>query len=173
MAERGIVVKNIQDVQIKLKKLGIASKKSRTLINKALRPAGNILVKEMQRQYQKEFNYTYYDSAKKKTIKLSRKPGRTPTYKTIGIVTARRSKNPGIFVGPVKKKTTPIKVDGKDSYNLTQLQILGFNRYGKRVPGRKDIFESSARKVEGQVIVKAEKDLDKLVEKMIRKAGLR
>ena len=155
----GIRVQGIQDVQKDLKKLGFSLKKSRTEINKALRPAGNILVRAMQSEYKNEFN----------RFKGKRKPGRVPTYKTIGIITARKSREPGLFIGPLKKKTKPIRVKGKNSYNLTEMQILG-NKFQEP---RKDIFLSAAKKCEARVLLKAEADLDRLVEKMIKKAGFK
>jgi len=156
---RGIRVQGIQDVQRSLKKLGLAPKKSRTLINRALRPAGMILARVMQNEYKKEFNKNNY----------KRKEGRVPTYKTIGVVTARKSREPGLFVGPIKRKTTPIKVRGKDSFNLTEMQILG----NAIQDPRPDIFVKSARKAESRVYMQAEKDLDKLLDKMIKQAGFK
>lgn len=156
---RGIRVQGIQDVQRSLKKLGLAPKKSRTLINRALRPAGMILARVMQNEYKKEFNKNNY----------KRKEGRVPTYKTIGVVTARKSREPGLFVGPIKRKTTPIKVRGKDSFNLTEMQILG----NAIQDPRPDIFLKSARKAESRVYMQAEKDLDKLLDKMIKQAGFK
>lgn len=156
---RGIRVQGIQDVERSLKKLGLAPKKSRTLINRALRPAGMILARVMQNEYKKEFNKNPY----------KRKEGRVPTYKTIGVVTARKSREPGLFVGPIKRKTSPIKVKGKDSYNLTEMQILG----NAIQDPRPDIFLKSARKAESRVYMKAEKDLDKLLDKMIKQAGFK
>jgi len=156
---RGIRVQGIQDVERSLKKLGLAPKKSRTLINRALRPAGMILARVMQNEYKKEFNKNNY----------KRKEGRTPTWKTIGVVTARKSREPGLFVGPIKRKTSPIKVKGKDSYNLTEMQILG----NAIQDPRPDIFLKSARKAESRVYMQAEKDLDKLLDKMIKQAGFK
>lgn len=156
---RGIRVQGIQDVARSLKKLGLAPKKSRTLINRALRPAGMILARVMQNEYKKEFNKNNY----------KRKEGRVPTYKTIGVVTARKSRQPGLFVGPIGRKTSPIKVKGKDSFNLTEMQILG----NAIQDPRPDIFLKSARKAESKVYIQAEKDLDKLLDKMIKQAGFK
>ena len=155
---RTIRIQGIKDVQRSLKKLGVTPKKSRTLINKALRPAANMLARGIQSAYRKEFN-TY----------SGMKSGRTPTWKTIGIITARKSREPGLFVGPIVRKTTPIRVKGKDSRNLAAMQIEG-NAIQNPRP---DVFQATARKMESQIYVQAEKDLDKLVEKMIRQAGFR
>jgi len=154
----GIRVIGIQDVQKKLKKLGLTAKRSRTEINKALRPAGTKLARGMQQAYKDEFNRS----------KRKRKSGRVPTYKTIGVVTARKSREPGLFVGPIKRRATPIRVHGKNSYNLAEMQIVG-NKFQEP---RKDIFLATAIKMEGVVLLQAEKDLDRLVEKMIKQAGL-
>ena len=57
MVERtGIRVQRIQDVQRSFKKLGKTAKESRTAINKALRPAANMLARGIQKAYKKEFN---------------------------------------------------------------------------------------------------------------------
>ena len=153
-----IEVRNIQDVQRKLKRLGNTAKQSRTLINKALRPAANMLARGIQKAYKDEFDDKDYE----------RRSGRTPTWKTIGIVTARKSREPGLFVGPIKRRTSPIKVKGKDSYNLTAMQIKG-----NKVPQkpRPDVFKATATKMETQIYLQAEKDLDKLVDRMIKQAG--
>ena len=160
MSERtGIRVQRIQDVQRSLKKLGKTAKESRTAINKALRPAANMLARGIQKAYKKEFN---------KNSDYKRKSGRTPTWKTIGIITARRSREPGLFVGPIVRKTTPIRIKGKDSRNLPAMQIKG----NKIQPDpRPDVFQATAIKMESQIYTQAEKDLDRLVEKMIKQAG--
>lgn len=156
---KAIRVKGIQDVQRGLKNLGLTARNSRTEINKALRPAANLLARGMQRAYKKEFN----------RFEGTRKQGRTPTWRTIGITTAKKSREPGLFVGPMKKRTTPIKVKGKDSYNLAEMQILG----NVRQQPRKNIFEATANQMESIIYVRVEKDLDRLLEKMIKKSGLR
>ena len=156
---RGIRVKGIDSLKKSLTELGLKPRQQRTEINKALRPAGMILARAMQQEYKKEFRTKGY----------KRKSGRTPTYKTIGVVTAKKSREPGLFVGPLKKRTTPIKVKGKDSYNLTEMQILG-NAIQRP---RRDIFLAAAKKTESRVLSKAEKDLDKLLDKMIKQAGFK
>jgi len=164
----GIRVQRIQDVQRSLKELGKTSKESRTAINKALRPAANMLARGIQKAYQDEFKYE--TRVGNKVFKRKRKAGRTPTWKTIGIITARKSRQPGLFVGPIKRKTTPITVKGKDSYNLAAMQIKG-----NKIPQapRPNVFEATARKMESQIYTQAEKDLDKLVDRMIKQAGFK
>ena len=155
---RTIRVQGIQDVQRSLKKLGQTSRQSRTAINKALRPAANMLARGIQQAYKEEFN---------SNSNYKRLSGRTPTWKTIGIITARRSKEPGLFVGPIKRKTTPIRVKGKDSYNLAEMQIKG----NKFQDARPDVFLATAKKMDSQIYLQAEKDLDKLLDRMIKQAG--
>jgi hypothetical protein len=156
---RGIRVRNVQEVQRKLKKLGQTARQSRTAINKALRPAANMLARGIQKAYKKEFN---------SNSNYKRLSGRTPTWKTIGIVTARRSREPGLFVGPIKRRTTPITIKGgKDSYNLAEMQIKG----NKFQDARPDVFLATAKKMDSQIYLQAEKDLDKLLDKMIKQAG--
>jgi len=163
-----IEVRNIQDVQRRLKRLGKTARESRTAINKALRPAANMLARGIQKAYQDEFKYE--TRLGDKVFKRKRKAGRTPTWKTIGIITARKSRQPGLFVGPIKRKTSPITVKGKDSYNLAAMQIKG-NKIPQKP--RPNVFEATATKMEEKIYLQAESDLDKLVEKMIRQAGLR
>ena len=163
-----IEVRNIQDVQRRLKRLGKTARESRTAINKALRPAANMLARGIQKAYKDEFKYE--TRVGNKVVQLKRKAGRTPTWKTIGIITARKSKQPGLFVGPIKRKTTPITVKGKDSYNLAAMQIKG-NKIPQKP--RLNVFAATATKMEEKIYLQAESDLDKLVEKMIRQAGLR
>ena len=162
-----IEVRNIQDVQRRLKRLGKTARESRTAINKALRLAANMLARGIQKAYKDEFKYE--TRVGDKVFKRKRKAGRTPTWKTIGIITARKSREPGLFVGPIKRKTTPITVKGKDSYNLAAMQIKG-NNIQKPRP---NVFDATATKMEEKIYLQAESDLDKLVEKMIRQAGLR
>jgi len=156
--ELRIEVRNIQDVQRSLKDLGKTARESRTAINKALRPAANMLARGIQKAYKKEFN---------ENSDYKRLSGRTPTWKTIGIITARKSREPGLFVGPIVRKTTPIRIKGGDSRNLPAMQIKG---NAKQAP-RPDVFQATARKMESQIYVQAEKDLDRLLDKMIKQAG--
>ena len=161
MVERtGIRVQRIQDVQRSFKKLGKTAKESRTAINKALRPAANMLARGIQKAYKKEFN---------KNSDYKRLSGRTPTWKTIGIITARKSREPGLFVGPIVRKTTPIRIKGKDSRNLPAMQIKG----NAIQSPRPDVFQATAIKMESQIYIQAEKDLDKLLDKMIKQAGFK
>jgi hypothetical protein len=153
---RTIRVRGIQDVQRSLKRLGMTARQSRTSINKALRPAANKLARGIQSAYKREFN-TY----------SGMKSGRTPTWKTIGIITARKSRQPGLFVGPIVRKTTPIRIKGGDSRNLAAMQIKG----NAIQDPRPDVFQATARKMESQIYVQAEKDIDRLLDKMIKQAG--
>ena len=145
-------------MQRSLEKLGKTARESRTAINKALRPAANMLARGIQKAYKREFN---------SNSDYKRKSGRTPTWKTIGVITARSSKEPGLFVGPIVRKTTPIRVKGKDSRNLPAMQIKG----NAIQSPRPDVFQATARKMEEKIYLQAESDLDKLVEKMIKQAG--
>ena len=157
--ELRIEVRNIQDVQRSLKDLGKTARESRTAINKALRPAANMLARGIQKAYKKEFN---------ENSDYKRLSGRTPTWKTIGIITARKSRQPGLFVGPIVRKTTPIRIKGSDSRNLPAMQIKG-NKIPQKP--RPNVFAATATKMETQIYLQAEKDLDNLVNKMIKQAG--
>ena len=81
--------------------------------------------------------------------------------------TARKSRQPGLFVGPIVRKTTPIRIKGGDSRNLPAMQIKG----NKIQDARPNVFEATATKMETQIYLQAEKDLDNLVNKMIKQAG--
>ena len=155
---KGIRVRNVENVKRGLKNLGQTARQSRTAINKALRPAANMLARGIQKAYKKEFN---------SNSDYKRLSGRTPTWKTIGIITARKSREPGLFVGPIVRKTTPIRVKGKDSRNLPAMQIKG-NAIQNPRP---DVFLATAKKMDSQIYLQAEKDLDKLLDKMIKQAG--
>ncbi len=152
-----ISVQGVDDVRDDLKKLGYSARQSRTQINKALRPAANKLVRAVQTAYKNEFN----------TFNRKRDGSRKPTWSTIGVITARKSKSPGLYVGPIKKRTTPIKVKGKDSYNLAAMQIKG----NAIQSPRKDVFKETGKRMEQTIYLQAEKDLDKLLNKLIKKAG--
>ena len=156
---KGIRVRNVENVKRGLKNLGQTARQSRTAINKALRPAANMLARGIQKAYKKEFN---------SNSDYKRLSGRTPTWKTIGIITARKSREPGLFVGPIVRKTTPIRIKGRDSRNLPAMQIKGNAIQPKPRP---NVFEATATKMETQIYLQAEKDLDKLVDKLIKQAG--
>jgi hypothetical protein len=157
-----IRVRGVEDVKRGLKRLGLTARQSRTAINKALRPAANMLARGIQKAYKKEFN-TYSGLDSNKVFKS----GRTPTWKTIGVITARNSKEPGLFVGPIVRKTTPIRVKGKDSRNLPAMQIKG----NAIQDARPDVFKQTAKKMESKIYLQAEQDLDRLLDKMIKQAG--
>ena len=93
-----IEVKGIQEVQKRLKKLGLTAKKSRTEINKALRPAANMLSKGIRRAYKNQFKSKNPGRRYDPSSKSYRNGMRTAD--TIGIITARRSRQPGLYVGP-------------------------------------------------------------------------
>jgi len=163
-----IEVKGINEVKKGLMSLGLTARKSRTEINKSLRPAANQLARGMQKAYKKQF--------------ASKNPGRryNPTSKsyvfgkrtadTIGITTARKSREPGLFVGPMAKKVNPHYWRKGASRNLAAMQIEGYYR-GKKFIQYPDVFRATAERMGEQVSNKAQKDLGRLLEKMIRKAG--
>lgn len=161
-------VKGINSVKKGLMDLGLTAKQSRSQINKALRPAANKLAKGMQRAYKNQF--------------VSKNPGRrynpstgkyvfgTRTSDTIGVITARRSKQPGLFVGPTIKKVNPHYWKRGASKNLAAMQINGYYR-GKKFIKYPNVFKATAKTMGEEVSKKAQKDLGRLLDKMIRKAG--
>jgi len=164
-----IEVKGIQEVQKRLKKLGLTAKQSRTEINKALRPAANMLSRGIRGAYKNQFKSKNpgrrYDPSSK-----SYKQGMR-TADTIGIITARRSRQPGLFVGPRLRKVNPHYWEGKTSKNLAAMQIKGYKNRSGALIKFPNVFEITADSMGSQVSAKAQKDLGKLIDKMIKKAG--
>ena len=163
-----IEVKGINEVKKGLMSLGLTARKSRTEINKSLRPAANQLARGMQKAYKKQF--------------ASKNPGRRynpmsksyvygkRTADTIGITTARKSREPGLFVGPMAKKVNPHYWRKGASRNLAAMQIEGYVQGGE-IKIFPNVFKITAEKMGNDVSSTAEKSISKLVDKLIKKAG--
>lgn len=170
MADKNFEIKvtGVESVGKRLKKLGLTAKQSRTQINRALRPAANKLAKGMKQAYKSQFKSKNpglrYDTQAKTYVQGTR------TADTIGVVTAKRSKNPGLFVGPLAKKVNPHYWRKGASKNLAAMQIEGYVQ-GGTVKIFPNVFKITADRMGNDVSATAEKSIGKLVDKLIRKAG--
>jgi hypothetical protein len=164
-----IKVEGVEAVKRGLKNLGLTAKQSRTEINKALRPAANMLSKGIRRAYKNQFKSKNPGRRYDPSSKSYRNGMRTAD--TIGIITARRSRQPGLYVGPRLRKVNPHYWEGKTSKNLAAMQIEGYKNRSGALIKFPNVFEITADSMGSQVSAKAQKDLGKLIDKMIKKAG--
>jgi len=164
-----VEVKGIQKIQSQLKNLGLTAKQSRTEINKALRPAANMLSKGISRAYKNQFKSKNPGRRYDPSSKSYRNGMRTAD--SIGVITARRSRQPGLFVGPRLRKLNPHYWNGKTSRNLAAMQIEGYKNRSGELMKYPDVFEATAEQMGNKVSTKAERDLGRLIDKMIKKAG--
>ena len=173
-----IQVKGIEDVKKSLKKLGETEKSSRSLINKALRPAAQKAVKALKMKYKHRTKNKVpgqrYDEATK-----SKKVGKS-IADSIGIITARRSKKPGLFVGTRLKHLNQTWVDGKKSRNLPAMLLNGTkersHKSGKstgRIQNQPDYYEQVMNQKGSDAMATAERDISKMLDRMFKKAGFK
>tara|TARA_Y100000114_G_scaffold157016_1_gene186598 strand:+ start:3332 stop:3901 length:570 start_codon:yes stop_codon:yes gene_type:complete len=176
--QRSIQVTNLKEVQRALRKFGVTPAKSRNKINKVLEPAAQIAVNSAKLEFKRGSE--------------NKPPGKryNPFNKTtfigpslsdaIGMIPVRRGRNPGIFVGPRLKgiyKWANLSKDG--AVNLAQLLVRGskgerFQKSGKstgKLPPQPDYLLRTARKKGGQISMRARKDLDKYLQKIIKESG--
>jgi hypothetical protein len=170
MAEKNFEIKvtGVESVGKRLKRLGLTAKQSRTQINKALRPAANKLARGMKQAYKSQFKSKNpglrYDTQAKAWNQGTR------TADTIGVKVAKRSKNPGLFVGPIAKKVNPHYWRKGPSRNLAAMQIEGYVQ-GSEIKIFPNVFKITAERMGNDVSSTAEKSIGRLVDKLIRKAG--
>ena len=164
-----IKVEGVEGVKRGLKKLGLTAKQSRTEINKALRPAANMLSRGIRKAYKNQFKSKNPGRRYDPSSKSYRNGMRTAD--SIGVITARRSRQPGLFVGPRLRKLNPHYWNGKTSRNLAAMQIEGYKNRSGELMKYPDVFEATAEQMGNKVSTKAERDLGKLIDKMIKKAG--
>jgi len=171
-----IRVEGLQKVKRALSRIGKSSKESRSLINKALRPAAQKAAKALKGKYKYRTKNKVpgqrYDASTK--TKISGKS----TADSIGLVTARKSKQPAIFVGPRLKQTNPTWVKGKKGRNLPAMLIAGtkerFHKSGKsvgRVSPQPDFYKEVVDQKGSDILATAERDVMKMLDRMIKKAG--
>lgn len=159
--EKLIQVKGIDELSKAFKKIGETKKKQRTEINKALRPAAKIAVRSLTMKYKHRPKHVYPPGTRFVPGKGMQRGN--PTYKTIGIITAK-SKQPGLFVGVRLKNVFPHYVRGKASKNLAAMLVE---------KGAPDYHLEVVKEKGEQIANTAERDLDKLLDKIFKKAGFR
>lgn len=173
-----IRVEGLNGVRRALSKLGNSSKQSRTLVNKALRPSAEIAKKALKAKYKYRIKTktpgVRYDPKSKTKIQ-----GKS-TADSIGLKTAKRSRFPSIYVGAILKRVNTTWVKDKTSRNLAAMLIQGtkerFHKSGKSV-GRvspmhdfpKEVFEQKG----SQISATAQRDVMKMLDKMIKQAGFK
>jgi hypothetical protein len=173
-----IRVEGLNGVKRALSKLGNSSKQSRTLVNKALRPAAEIAKKALKAKYKYRIKTktpgVRYDPKSKTKIQ-----GKS-TADSIGLKTAKRSRFPSIYVGAILKRVNTTWVKDKTSRNLAAMLIQGtkerFHKSGKSV-GRvspmhdfpKEVFDQKG----SQISATAQRDVMKMLDKMIKQAGFK
>lgn len=173
-----IQVKGIEDVKKSLKKLGETEKSSRSIINKALRPAAKKAVKALKMKYKHRTKNKVpgqrYDEATK-----SKKVGKS-IADSIGIITARKSKKPGLFVGTRLKHLNQTWVNGKKSRNLPAMLLNGTknrkHKSGKstgRIQNQPDFYKEVINQKGQDISATAERDISKMLDKMFKKAGFK
>ena len=173
-----IQVKGIEGVKKSLKKLGETEKSSRSLINKALRPAAQKAVKALKMKYKHRTKNKVpgqrYDAATK-----TKKVGKS-IADSIGIITARKSKKPGLFVGTRLKHLNQTFVKGKKSRNLPAMLLNGTknrkHKSGKstgRIQNQPDFYKEVIDQKGEDISATAERDMMKMLDKMIKKAGFK
>ena len=173
-----IQVKGIKDIRKSLKQLGETEKSSRSLINKALRPAAKKAVKALKMKYKHRTKNKVpgqrYDAAtKKQTVGKS-------IADSIGIITARRSKKPGLFVGTRLKHLNQTSVKGKKSRNLPAMLVNGtkerFHKNGKstgRIQNQPNFYKEVMDQKGSDAMATAERDISKMLDRMFKKAGFK
>jgi hypothetical protein len=173
-----IKIEGVKDVRQSLKKLGETDKTSRSLINKALRPAAKKAVKALKMKYKHRTKNIVpgqrYDPQSK-----TKKVGKS-IADSIGIITPKRSKNPGLFVGTRLKNLNPTWVGGKRSRNLPAMLINGTknrkHKSGKsvgRVRPQTDFYKEVIAQKGNDISATAQRDMMKMLDGMIKKAGFK
>jgi len=173
-----IKVEGLNEVKSTLKKLGYSVKESRSLVNKSLRPAAQKAKKALKGKYKyrtknKVPGQRYDASTKTKIVGKS-------IADSIGLKTAKQSKFPSIYVGTIIKRLNPTWVKGKKSKNLPAMLIEGtkerFHKSGKSV-GRIEPMHDFPKEVVDQkgtdIANTAQRDVMKMLDKMIKQAGFK
>ena len=173
-----IKVEGLKQVRRSLTRLGETSKSSRALINKALRPAAQKAVKSLRAKYKYRTKNIIpgqrYDAATK-----MKKVGKS-IAQSIGVITPRRARNPGLFVGTRMKNLNPTWVKGKVSKNLPAMLLHGtkerFHKSGKsvgRVEPQTNFYDEVIQQKGADISATAQRDVMKMLDKMIKQAGFK
>lgn len=177
---KAIRIIGIESLQKAFTEIGETKTKARTQINKALRPAAKIAERAAKQKYKLGSNQEiagqrYNPSTRKKIVGPS-------LSDAIGIITAKKSRQPGLFVGPrLKGKFASANWSKANAKNLAELLIRGsdgvrYTKSGKStgvLPKQPDYLAQVARQKGNQIINVAERDISRLFDKISRKAGFR
>jgi hypothetical protein len=186
--QKRIEIIGVEELQKAFTKIGETKRKARTEINKALQPAAKIAQRAAKQKYKlaslasNPSGYPNkkpgerYDPSTRKTI-----IGRT-LADSIQVITATKSREPGLLVGPrVKGVFKSANWSKNNSVNLAQLLLRGSDgeRYTKKgkstgvLPAQPDHLLKVAKEKGNQITLVAERGLDKLFDKIFRKQGFR
>ena len=173
-----IKVEGVKGVKKALKRLGKTSKESRSLVNKALRPAAQVAKKALSN------NYKYLTKTKTPGVRYDASTKTKVQGKSIadsiGLKTAKHSRFPSIYVGVILKRLNPTWVKDKKSRNLASMLIQGtkerFHKSGKsvgRIEPMHDYPSEVVKKKGSQIASTAQRDINKMLDKLIRESGLK
>ena len=179
-----IEVEGIKKVKRALKRLGKTTKESRSLVNKALRPAAEIAKKALKNNY-KFMTKTKTPGVRYDASTQTKVQGKS-IADSIGLKTAKHTRFPSIYVGVILKRVTPTWVADGDggvpekSRNLAAMLIDGtkerFHKSGKsvgRIEPMHDYPSEVAKKKGSQMASTAQRDISKMLDKLIREVGLK
>ena len=177
---KAIRVINVQEVQLALKKMGLTPRQSRTKINKVLQPAARIAERAARTKYKQGSKhevpgerYNPSTGVKIQGASLSR---------AIGIITASKSRQPGLLVGPrVKGRWASANWSMAGKVNLAALLVRGskglrYHKSGKStgvLPAQPDYFKEVVQSKGNQILARAEKDIGMLIDRLASKAGFK
>ena len=173
-----ITVEGVKGVKRALRRLGKTTKESRSLVNKALRPAAQIAKKALKN------NYKYLIKTKTPGVRYdvnskTKVQGKS-TADAIGLKTAKHSRFPSIYVGVILKRANPTWVGDEKSRNLASMLISGTairkHKSGKsvgRIKPMHDYPSDVAKKKGSQMASTAQRDINKMLDKLIRESGLK
>ena len=173
-----IKVEGLRKVRRSLKRLGETNKSSRALINKALRPAAKKAVISLKAKYKAASKNKVPGQRYDASTKMKR-PGKS-IADSIGIITPRKARNPALFVGTRMKNLNPTWVKGRISKNLPAMLLQGTkmrkHKSGKsvgRVKPQKNFYKEVINERGKDISATAQRDVMKMLDRMIKKAGLK
>jgi len=178
--QKRIQIIGVKELQKAFTEIGETRRKARTEINKALQPAAKIAQRAAKQKYKlaskQKVPGKRYDTSTRKTI-----IGRT-LADAIQIITATKSREPGLLVGPrVKGRFKSANWSKNGALNLAQLLIRGssgerFTKSGKStgvLPAQPDHLLKVVKEKGNQITSVAERGMDKLFDKIFRKQGFK
>jgi hypothetical protein len=180
MSSKAIRVVGIQGVQKALKDMGLTPRQSRTKINKVLQPAARIAERASKTKYKKESKNE--NPGERYDPSIGVKIQGASLSRAIGIITASKSRQPGLLVGPrVKGRWASANWSMAGKVNLAQLLTRGskglrYHKSGKStgvLPAQPDYFKEVVQSKGNQILARAEKDIGNLIDRLARKAGFK